>query len=48
MREGVIYPGHPGATVGPKGNTPCRFECLEIFIWLEEGAHAEGIDEAKE
>lgn len=43
-----MYPGQPGAAVAAKGNAPCRLECLKVLIGLEEGAHAEGVEEAEE
>jgi hypothetical protein len=47
-REAGAYPGQPGAAVGAKGDAPCGLEGLEVLVWLEEGAHAEGVDEAEE
>ena len=41
------YPCQPCSTVRAKCQIPGRLESLEIFIWLEEGAHAEGVEESK-
>lgn len=47
--KGVFsYPGHPGAALLPKRDAPCGLQSLEIFVGLEESAHAERVDEAKE
>lgn len=43
LNSGVPHPGHPGATVWPKHQLPCRLEGLEILVWLEISSNAEDI-----
>ena len=40
-------PGHPRPLILPKRDLPGGLEGLEEFIWLEESAHGQGIEETK-
>jgi len=40
------YPSYPSTTAISKGQCPCRFQCLIVFVWLEKGADGDSIDYA--